>query len=235
MRNKQSIITIDTLPDGMSRPAHPLAGEKRQKLISFSQNYPITARQFDTSAAGFAAWCDACADHGWSPSEDIFSLADSLMMLVVSWYQDFSIFHSPKFNYRLIRIQQEYAKMARRPNKNMPPARAKFQGFLDYRLTEDQLIELDQWEPTPAEIWEQVDMLLTEKYRVALSYNANTKTATATIMDDDPARKAGGWSLASSDANGAAALKAALYKHFHVLAADWEVLLDLPNAGGRRG
>jgi len=125
--------------------------------------------------------------------------------------------------------------MARKTNKNMPPARAKWQGFLDYRLTEDQLMELDGWQPTLVEIWEQADMLLTSNYRVTLSYNANTKTATATIIDDEPTRKAGGWALASSDSNGATALKAALYKHFHVLAADWENLLDIPNAGGRRG
>jgi len=125
--------------------------------------------------------------------------------------------------------------MARKTGNNLPPKRAKWQGFVDYRLTEDELNELDGWQPAPAEIWENVNTLMNANYRVTLSYNANTKTATATITDDEPTRKAGGWALASSDSDCALALKAAVFKHFHVLGATWEHLLDVPNAGGRRG
>jgi len=125
--------------------------------------------------------------------------------------------------------------MARKTNNNLPPKRAKWQGFLDYRLTEDELVELDEWKPKPAEIWESVDALMNGNYRVTLSYNPNTKTATATITDDEPTRKSGGWALASSDGDCALAVKAAVFKHFHVLQGSWENLLDLPNTAGRRG
>jgi hypothetical protein len=203
--------------------------------MSFAQNYPITARKFDTSAAGYAAWELSCEDHGWSPSPEIWGLADRLMVYAVSWYQSSNLFLKPKFTYSLINLRQEYAKMARRTNQNLPPKRAKWQGFLEYRLTEDQLMALDEWTPTLAEIWEGVDALLTANIRVTLSYNVNTKTASCTLIDDSPDRKSGGWGLTSSDADGASAVKAALYKHFTVLEGKWEVLMDMPNVGGRRG
>jgi len=204
-------------------------------MSEFSERYPLTAGKFDTSHEGFSSWVLACEDHGWHASEEIFPLADSLMMVAVSWYQPRSVFTSYKFSYRFARMQLELGKMARKTTQQKKVARAKWQGFIDYRLTEDQLMELDEWNPTPAEIWEQTDRLMEANYRVTLSYNTGTKTATATLIDDDPERKSGGWALASSDSNGALALKAALYKHFLVLQGSWENLLDLPNTGGRRG
>lgn len=125
--------------------------------------------------------------------------------------------------------------MARRTVKNERDARAKWQGFLDFRLSESQLDGLDEWQPAVAEIWECVDTLMENRYRVTLSYSDTYHTATCSIIDDDPKRKAGGWALASSDVDAAGALKAAIYKHFTVLEGNWETLLDMPNTTGRRG
>lgn len=125
--------------------------------------------------------------------------------------------------------------MARRAVKEQAEKRATWQGFIDFRLTNDQLAELDDWQPTPVEIWESVDRLLGDKYRVTLSYSAKLKTATCSIMDDDPMRKSGGWALSSADGDGASALKAAIYKHFLVLNGSWETVLDIPASVGRRG
>jgi len=204
-------------------------------MSDFTHNYPSTAAKFDVSWQGFSAWCEDCADHGWSPSDDIKSLSDDLMLWAASWYQPRNAFSSFRFATRFARIQMEFRNMARKTTQSKAKARAKWQGFLDYRLTEDQLMELDEWQPTPAEVWEQTDKLITGNIRVTLSYNEGTKTATATLIDDEPSRSSGGWALSSSDSNGALALKAALYKHFLVLQGSWETLLDLPNTGGRRG
>lgn len=202
---------------------------------NFRENYPSTAGKFDTSADGFTAWCLSCADHNWMPSPEVWLLADDLCMLAVSWTQPTGIFYNGKFARYFVRLSQELDKMARKTGNNLPPKRAKWQGFIDYRLTEDELTELDGWEPTPAELWEYVHTLMQANCRVQLSYNANTKTASCTITDDEPARKSGGWALTSSDGDCLLALKAAVFKHFHVLQGSWDHLLDAPNSTGRRG
>lgn len=204
-------------------------------MSDFLRLYPQTAARFDVSVHGFNELCASWGDHGWRVSIEAYALADALMIYAASWTQPSNIFHSGRFIYKLSKFQRELDFMARRTTQQKKQARAKWQGFLDYRLTEDQLMELDEWQPSPAEVWEQADALITSNYRVTLSYNEQTRTATATLIDDDPNRKAGGWALASSDANCALALKAALYKHFLVLQGSWENLLDLPNQGGRRG
>lgn len=202
----------------------------------FSEKHPQAARKFDISLRGYEAWESACADHNWlKPSDRLYSDADGLLSFVAFWYNPGDVFVNARFWNTFGNLRQEYAKMARRKLRETEEKKAAWLGFLDKRLTEQELDELDEWQPSPAEIWESVDKLILDGYRVTLSYNPKFKTATATIIDEKAGRKAGGWSLASSDANGALALKAAVFKHFIVLEGSWDVLLDLPLTPGKRG
>jgi len=204
-------------------------------MTYFSELHPKAASRFDTGVVAFNYWCVACAEHGWYPEITIYALSDTLMAFAASYRQPENLFDQPRFFSRWYQLRKDFATMARRQVKGSTEARAKWQGFIDYRLTEDELTELDGWEPTPAELWEYVHTLMQANCRVQLSYNANTKTASCTITDDEPTRKSGGWALTSSDGDCLLALKAAVFKHFHVLQGSWEHLLDAPNSTGRRG
>lgn len=112
--------------------------------------------------------------------------------------------------------------------------KATWVGFVDRRMDDDELAGLDNWKPKPTEAWELVDRLVSEGYRLTISYNKNTGLASCTIIDDNAKRKSGGYALASSDDDCALALKMALFKHFTILLGNWEGLLtERPKA--RRG
>jgi len=197
--------------------------------------YPNAAVRFALTEYAERCFVNELADHGWSPGVWLFAYADDLTVRAVSWREPGNLFLSFRFSILLYKFRAEYHAMAGRKPKESRAQRAKWVGFLDYRLNEDQLSGLDEWSPPLAEVWEKVDALLSNNYRVTLSYNANFKVASCTIMDDDPARPSGGYGVSSSDVDGAGALKAALYKHFVVLEGSWATLLDQPLTPGRRG
>lgn len=197
--------------------------------------FPRTADRFGESAEDFALYTLALAEHGWQASSYLFWHADDLTVRAVSWRDAGNLFSSYRFSILLWKFREECAVMAGRKPKESRAVRAKWVGFLDYRLSDDELMDLDSWKPTTAEIWECVDTLIEGGYRVALSYNATLKVASCTLMDDDAERRSGGYGLSSSDTDGAAALKAAVFKHFHVLSGDWAQLVDAPLTRGARG
>jgi len=197
--------------------------------------YPRTALKFDVSPEAEFRLVQLWLDHNWIAGTYLFGYADDLIVRAASWTADSNLFLSYRFSILLYKFRAEYAEMAGRKPKETRVARAKWNGFLDYRLSEEELDGLDNWQPAAAEIWEGVDRLIEDGYRIALSYNAQFKVATCTIMDDDANRRAGGYGLSSSDVDGARALKAAIYKHFVVLEGKWDRLLDMPLTTGRRG
>ena len=125
--------------------------------------------------------------------------------------------------------------MAGKRVKDSTPKRATWIGFLDFRLSEAQIDELNDWQPSVAEVWEKVDALLLGGYKITLSYNPKFHTSSVTLIDEDGSRKSGGYGLSSSHTDGALALKTALFKHFVVLEGTWETLLDAPLTPGRIG
>lgn len=201
----------------------------------FTALFPRTAAVFGERDVDLVLFEADLLDHGWQASPYLFGYADDLTVRAASWRTDTSLFSSYGFSILLYKFRAEYATMSGRKPRESRAVRAKWIGFLDYRLTEDELDGLDDWKPTTAEIWERVDSLIENGYRLALSYNAQFKVSTCTIMDDEASRKSGGYGLSSSDSDGALALKAALYKHFEVLKSSWDTLMDAPLTPGRRG
>lgn len=113
--------------------------------------------------------------------------------------------------------------------------RASWQGFVERRLSDEELAELDEWQPSAMDVFSALDSALADGYRVTLSYNPTTSLATCTLMDDDKKRKSGGYALSTSDRDCSLALKAAMFKFVYVLEKSLESLVDQPSAGGRRG
>lgn len=117
--------------------------------------------------------------------------------------------------------------------KNWQDEKAQWKGFLDRRLDEAELEQLDAWQPDAAEVWGLVDDMIQAGYRFTLSYNSRTKLASVTIIDDDGKRKSGGFAISTADEDGALALKAAVFKHVTLLGGDWALLLQTPPRGKR--
>jgi len=195
---------------------------------------PRSAAAFDFSRAGHARWKAEALERGIGDVGIFRAFAEDLLLYCATWYNNHDCITSPRFAARWAIARKELPTMARNA-KNNAPKRADWKGFLDYRLTEDELNELQEWQPTPAEIWESVDTLLQGDYRVTLSYSSATKIATCSIIDDSRERASGGWALSSAHVDGAQALKAAVFKHFLKFNGDWTPLLDAGAPTGRIG
>jgi len=202
----------------------------------FDELFPRSAAHFDVSALSSAEWRDGMDDnytqHLWS----VTVLADELLRATASFHGTGDYFLTRRHSSRLFLFRQEIAAMANRKPKDAirDTSKAEWKGFLDFRLTDELLAELDNWKPTPKQIWEVMDKLIASGYRATLSYNPRTHLASCTLIDDDPTRKTGGYALSSADEDGALALKMATFKHLK-LGEDWSSLLGHDAPKGKRG
>jgi len=202
----------------------------------FDELFPRTAYHFDVSALSSTEWQDAMEgeelEHRWT----IAVLSDELLRSCASFHGEGDLFASSRFLSKLSIVKGELA-MTERRKKTQPikdSDKAEWKGFLDYRLTDEQLSALDEWKPKPAEVWAEVDAAIAAGFRFTLSYNVKTHLASCTMICDDSDQKYGGYALSSSDEDGALALKMAIFKHTG-LERDWTALMDKAPARGKRG
>lgn len=202
----------------------------------FDELFPKTGSKFDTGFMSAREWHDSRDDGTRELRWHIQITADDLMRYITSWRERTDAFLSRRIYHSLQLIREDYAKMAGRKRKDAIPddSRAAWKGFLDRRLTDGELEELDNWKPKPADIFAAVDDMIQNGYRFTLSYNKQTKLASCTIIDDNNTRASGGYALSNADTDGAMALKMAVYKHVTLLSKDWSQLLDQP-VRSRRG
>lgn len=122
-------------------------------------------------------------------------------------------------------------KAERTSNSNAAP---EWRGFLEYRLSPDELEDLDSWTPDASEIMEALHAFIVEGYTFTLSWSARTGQACFSLRDNNPERKTAGYCMTTFDADCALALKAGVYKQKVVLRDDWQPLL-VPGKAVRRG
>ena len=162
--------------------------------------------------------------------------AETLMRRCLSHRQKTNLFENYSFWRTFYAFSEERSNMAgrKRNPERRTDDRAVWQGFLDLRLNDEQLVALDASKPKPSDLFASVDDIAQAGYRFMLSYNNRTKLVSVTLVDDNPDRATGGYALSSSDEDAAGALKMAIYKHMVLLEGDWSSLLDKP-ARSRRG
>lgn len=203
----------------------------------FDDLFPRTAFHFDVSALSGAEWLDGLEDDRAALLWSLALFSDELLRSCASYHGEGDLFVSSRFSQKFYLARKELA-MARRQTKVKDAIRqedkAEWVGFLDFRLTDELLGELDEWKPKPADIWAEVDAAIATGYRFTLSYNPRTHLASCTIICDDASKAWGGYALSSSDEDGALALKMAVFKHTK-LGGDWSSLLNQPQQRGRRG
>jgi len=202
----------------------------------FDDLFPRTAFHFDTSALTSTEWQDAMVDNDLERRWSIAVISDDLLRWCASFHGEGDLFSSSRFLSKFSLVKGDLAMVAKR--KTTQPIKdsdkAEWKGFLDYRLSDEQLVALDEWKPKPADVWAEVDAAIAAGFRFTLSYNAKTHLASCTMICDDAEQKFGGYALSSFDEDGALALKMAIFKHTG-LERDWTKLMDNAAVRGRRG
>lgn len=181
-------------------------------------------------------WMNANRERRKAVVGEVRATLTYLTMRVQTYTGASDIFQTPRFAYYYATwhvIYQE-AIVARKVQTQAAQERTSWQGFLDHRMTEDELADADNWTPSEADIWEEIEEIINTGIRVQLSYSTKLGMATCTLTDYRPGSRTAGYALSAQDANGALALKLAIYKHNVLLRGDWATLLtDRPR--GRRG
>ena len=201
----------------------------------FSQLFPAAARAFNTDLSATTLWNDQADPEAIDRLWYAALCADVLLIRAMSYRETFDLFSRPKFwgdLYAFSQCMRGDAGMAAKGQRKQAD-RAEWKGFLDRRMSEDELAACDAWKPKPTEVFVLVDEMMAADFRLTLSYNKRTGLASCTVIDDSPSRKSGGWAISTADENGAAALKAAVYKHVTLLQGDWISLLEQPVKRGR--
>lgn len=110
----------------------------------------------------------------------------------------------------------------------------EWKGFLEYRLTAEELEDLDSWQPDAAEVFEELHRFLVDGYSFTVTWSFRTEQACFSLRDISPERKTAGYCMTTFDANCMLAIKAGVFKQTLVLKGDWTPLLSAGKAV-RRG
>lgn len=211
-------------------------------MDEFDRLFPKTAARFGTNAIAADRWRDEMQEGGIVVAGNFMLLSGDMLQRAVSWRQHSNLFSSPNFSMMFTRFREMYAVMAKQGfTRQQPEQKAQFSGFLEFRLNDEQLTELDEWQPTAMDIFAYGDKLIRSGIKISLSYNERTKLATCALLDekrktaDGEKNPAAGKLLSTQDTDCALALKGMMYKHFLVLEGSWVSLLDQPSRGGQRG
>jgi len=202
----------------------------------FDDLFPTIARKFDIQPPSASQYVEGLSDNSILFTWSHWVLSSELMRSLVSFRGEGDLFQKSKFYQRWSYLRGEFA-MARQEKKKdaiSDSSKAEWKGFLDFRLTEDELLELDNWKPKPVELWSEIDEMIKAGYRLTVTYNAKTHLASCTMIDDSNTRPTGGFAISSADTDGASALKMAVFKHLK-LDRTWVSMLDKPQPLGRRG
>lgn len=122
---------------------------------------------------------------------------------------------------------QEVIMAAKKTGANRDFQRGDWQGFLEYRLSDAELLAAAEWEVSDTDIVEAIVNLIAKGYNLKTSYSVKTGAATATLIAGQEQGKLSGWAVSAKGTDGRDALKLLFYKHYHALDEDWTPLLDV--------
>jgi hypothetical protein len=145
-----------------------------------------------------------------------------------SWYHASDMFRNKDVlaSYaRFAIVYQGELLMAKNTSKTQDFKRDTWKGFLEYRLSDAELLAADEWELSDVNLVIGVMSLIENGYKFTASYKAETGVATCTLQASEALPKLSGWALSTKGANAREAIKLMLYKHFTALEEDWTPLL----------
>lgn len=167
----------------------------------------------------------------------ILMRADEWERGIRTYYGTDNLIDTPSFQNKIatcIYFTQEVISMPTK-SKYSREKKATWKGVLTCELTERQLDEMDEM-PTPVtDILISVDRLITDGYKLSVSYSKFHSSAQASLTDENTTRTTGGWTINATGENALDALKILLWKHYKVLGEDWSILLADNKPKTKRG
>lgn len=140
-------------------------------------------------------WGDASRDRGYRAR------------LVTTW-----VYTIVDLNWRILSMP------GKSPSKN---EQAKsWQGFVECRLSADQIESLMEWELNEEDIWTALIAEIMGGHKFTLSFNSQNETFVAALTASVPSPNAG-YTLSSFAPDHNTAVRALAYKHLVVLECDW--------------
>lgn len=121
--------------------------------------------------------------------------------------------------YEIVRINWEILmKQGKAPRKNDQPT--GWQGFVECRLTADQIESLMEWELNDEDVWTALITEVMGGHKFSLSFNPQNETFVAALTANAPSPNSG-YTLSSFAPDHNTAVRALAYKHLVVLECDW--------------
>src|SRR6266567_4740829 len=165
----------------------------------FDDLFPSTSHKFDLQPLDASNWKDQLEDNSLLFTWSQWVLSCELLSRAASYHGDANLWEMQRFYGRVSYLRSEFAMASGRKKQDpiKDASKAEWKGFLDYRLDEVELSELDQWKPKPPDLWSEIDEMIGAGYRLTLTYNAKMHLASCTIIDDSNTRPSGGFALSS--------------------------------------
>lgn len=191
---------------------------------------PNVAQRLNTCLTGYeAVWVRAMKDK-------LRRLADEWVRLMSTYTSPDNFLEKAKqgkiHGEFLLTFRELYGMPKKTARTNYE--RAEWKGFLERRLTDDELEAFDNEVIDPAEIMVSIDKLAGDGYQFKLSYSGALKAYTATMIDQQADRKTAGYALSAADDTALKALAMVLYKFLVILDGDLAQLLNTERPA-RRG
>lgn len=127
----------------------------------------------------------------------------------------------------IVRIIERAMEMAGKSTKKQ--SSAEWKGFIDCRLTEEQVEGLMMWELSYEDVWVALTGELSGNYRFTLSFNSQNDHFVAALTGGEGSPNQG-YTLSSFAPDVDTAVRALCYKHFVVLEQDWQRAKNNPKA-----
>lgn len=146
-----------------------------------------------------------------------------------AWYNANDYFSNVTTMQLISRYLMSLEEIVNMPKKSAIPAfnrENNWKGFLEYRLSDLELIDADETVVSDEELLETYIGLVLDGYKITGTYKAATKTATATLQAGERQGDLAGWALSAAGSDPREALKLLFYKHFEALKGDWKPLLN---------
>lgn len=168
--------------------------------------------------AGYHRACNAMA-----------SAAGEFSYRLSAWFNTNDYFSNPRTMQAVSRYliaQEEIVKMAKKQTVPAFNRESTWKGFLEYRMTDLELLDADETVVTDEWLMEEYIKLIMAGDKLTGTYKASSKTATATMQAGETQGELAGWAISAAGRDPREALKLLFYKHYECLKQNWKQLLE---------
>lgn len=131
--------------------------------------------------------------------------------------------------YTIIDLNWRLLEMPGKPPRKVDPA-GNWKGFIECRLTADQLDGLMTWEFVDEDVWQLLISEVMGGYKFTIAYNPQNNSFVASLTGGIATANSG-YTLSAFAPDYSMAVRALAYKHMVILEGDWGRSKSLPSQG----